>query len=99
LCKKYFGKEAAIIGYMHLFGDQSENKPDNDLKFNPHVNVHIIEEKSVHLKLSQETIEKIKVSWKKDLIGLGMTGLKVVDVQYLFKIATKKKYHTIKYMT
>lgn len=97
LCKKYFGKESAMIGTLHLFGDSTTENPDNDLTYHPHVNVQIIEAKNVRLKLESETLDKIRESWRRSLIGMGLTGIKVVNFDYEFKIKLKSKFHAMKY--
>ena len=98
LMKKYFGKDAAMIAYIHLFGDEKEDKSGNQLKFHPHVNVHIFEETYIKLKLDQETLEKIKVSWMKALKGMGH-DVEIIDIQYLFKLKIREKRHAVKYMS
>jgi len=79
---------------MHLYGDQL-----GDVKFHPHVNVHIVEEKNVVLKLSLEGLENIKSTWLRALRGLGCKGIKTVDVHYKFRIKMRQKIHAVKYMS
>lgn len=100
LVKRFYDlSELGAIAYVHLFGDPSKENPDNDLEFNPHVNVHIITEKGKAHKITVESLEKIRESWKRALRGLGCEGLTKVDVHYSFRIRPEHKGHAVKYMS
>lgn len=96
---KDFFPERKQIAIPHIFGDPHPDNPDNDLEYNPHVNILTIENKSEILKLSEGGLEAIRRSWRRALIGHGCTHVDVVDVHYSFRIKEGHKGHSIKYMT
>ena len=90
--KKYFGKDAAMVGSMHLYGDNDKGK------FNPHVNVLISEEMFLKLKIAPELLGKIKKTWARSLTGMGCTGV-TENVFYEFRIKPAHKGHCVKYVS
>lgn len=91
--EKYYGKEKGAIAYIHVYGDK-------DLSvWNPHINIHVIEDLSVKLKESPERLAAICESWRRALIGMGCVGCEVVDFNYSFKVSKIKKLHAVKYMS
>jgi hypothetical protein len=93
IIKKRFGKECGAVSYVHLFGDKDGSV------FNPHINVHVREKCGVRLKVDESFLGGIRTSWKKALIGMGCTGIKLVDVHYSFRIKMTHKAHSVKYMS
>lgn len=89
--KKYTLDKPAI-SYLHVFGDEELGV------FKPHINVHILEDKKIKLKLSQSELELIRLSWLKKLRKYSK-GLTVVDIQYSFTTSKGKLIHKVKYMS
>jgi len=100
IMKKYFDlSEYGAICYIHVFGDPSEQNPDNDEKYNPHINVHVPTPKNTVHKKSPEFLGRLRESWKRALRGMGCKGLDIVDMHYSFRIKPAHKGHAVKYMT
>lgn len=87
---KKYKLDKGVISYLHVFGETAGI-------FKPHVNIHIIEDKNVILKLSPSILESIKKSWLKKLKKLDET-IDVADVHYSFRNTAKKVGHALKYM-
>ncbi|MEN6461030.1 MAG: hypothetical protein ABFC94_06660 [Syntrophomonas sp.] len=87
---KKYKLNKGVISYLHVFGETAGI-------FKPHVNIHIIEEKNVILKLSESILESIKKYWLKKLKKLD-ESLEVADVHYSFRNTAKKVGHALKYM-
>lgn len=99
LVQKAFGKDSAAIGYIHLFGDPRPEDPGHELKFNPHVNIHIVENGQKALKLDPLFLDRIKKAWLRSLVHMGCSGIDSVDVHYSFRIKERHKRHSLKYMS
>lgn len=80
-----------VIAYLHVFGEQTG-------VFKPHINIHIIENSEVKLKLSETQLNSIKKLWLKKLqVKFGYQS-EVINVYYSFRIGVKKVVHALKYM-
>lgn len=87
---KKYKLNKGVISYLHVFGETAGI-------FKPHINIHIIEEKNVILKLSPSILESIKKYWLKKLKKLD-GSLDVADVHYSFRNTPKRVGHALKYM-
>lgn len=82
-----------IVAYMHLFGDKDA------AKFNPHVNIHVVELKGTTLKLLPEDLADIKKRWRNALRAYGCKNLDTVNVHYSFTTQAHQIKHRMKYMS
>ena len=82
-----------LVAYMHMFGDKDPGK------FNPHINIHVIELKGTTLKLYPEDLADIKKRWRKALCGYGCKDLSTVNVHYSFTDKVNLIKHRMKYMS
>lgn len=82
--------EKGVIFYLHIFGDELGI-------FKPHVNVHILEDKSEKLKIEGSVLDEIKKYYLKKLRKFD-TSCEDVDVHYSFRIGAKRVMHALKYM-
>jgi len=89
---KRYVLENGVISYLHLFGDEQHGI------LKPHINLHILENSNIKLKLDQAFINSIKKYWLKKLKLFDET-LAIADVHYKFRIQKAHKLHAIKYMT
>lgn len=90
--EKHF-PDSAAVAYMHLFGDSDQTK------IHPHVNVHLFEpEQGSVWRIEETKLRAIKETWRKALIGMGCSGLEVVDVNYSYRVGIPKIKHAIRYM-
>jgi hypothetical protein len=83
-------------GFMtvHLF---SEKQPD---KFNPHINIDVIENDDGRLKkISPDTLSKLKLAWKEKLERYTGVELDEVSVEYHYIDKVNQMKHRIKYVT
>lgn len=88
--EKYPGKRC--IAYFHAFGDKDRNK------YNPHVNIHVIEDKGQELRLDKNELDDLKNRFKRALIGFGCRGEEKMNVWYQFYKSKFKILHKLKYM-
>jgi hypothetical protein len=96
---KHFFPDRKQIAIPHLFGDPHDENPDNDLEYNPHINILTIEPKQTRLKLSPEGLKAINKAWQKALKGHGCLHADIVDIHYSFREKAHHIGHSIKYMT
>ncbi len=85
--------EKLCIAYFHAFGDKDRSV------YNPHVNIHVIENKGQKLKLEKEEIEGLKKKFKKALVGFGCRGNEKMNIWYQFFQTKEKIIHKLKYMS
>ena len=84
---------AKMVVYVHLFGDKDPGK------FNPHVNIHVLEAKGTRLTLYPEDLAEIKKRWRWALQGYGCGSMDMVNVHYSFTDDVNRIKHRIKYMS
>lgn len=96
---KHFFPGRKQIAIPHLFGDPHDENMDNDLEYNPHVNILTVEPKQTRLKLSPEGLKAINKAWQKALKGHGCLHADIVDIHYSFREKDHHIGHSIKYMT
>ncbi|MEI7480427.1 MAG: hypothetical protein WCJ59_02255 [bacterium] len=87
--KRYYLKKGSIF-YTHLFGERPGI-------YEPHFNVHILEDKKEKLKMSPDRLGRIKKAWLEKLKYFD-ESIAVVDVHYSFTTSDKKLGHRLKYM-
>lgn len=89
---KKYKLEKGCIFYLHMFGDEDRGV------FKPHLNIHILEEKSEKLKLSESIIETMKKYWLKKIKAID-ESIQEVNIHYKFRITKPHKLHALKYMS
>jgi hypothetical protein len=89
--KKHFGKEVGMVCGIHLYGDRDK------AKWNPHLDVMIVEEKGVRLKLSGEGLQAVKDTWRRSLTGMGCVDVSE-NVFYQYRMKPAHKGHCVKYV-
>jgi len=89
---KKYKLEKGCIFYLHMFGDEDRGV------FKPHLNIHILEERSEKLKLSESIIETIRKYWLKKIKAIDET-IQEVNIHYKFRIPKPHKFHALKYMS
>ncbi len=80
------------IAYFHAFG---EEKPG----FNPHVNIHVIEDKGKKYKIESQKLEEMKALWIKALKGYGCRGAYRGNIYYKFFTVKRQILHKLSYMS
>lgn len=80
-----------VISYLHMFGEEAGI-------YKPHINLHILEEKTIKLKLDEGTLKAINKYWLKKLRNFE-PSLDVVDTHYKFRCLKSHKLHAVKYMS
>lgn len=95
---KRYKLKKPVVSYLHVFGDQDRGV------FKPHVNVHILENLSVLLKLTPEQLQKIRKDWFDQLCkyckknDVSYDGESAV-MHYKMRIGERRVIHALKYMS
>jgi hypothetical protein len=89
---KKYRLEKGAISYLHIFGDQEIGV------YKPHLNIHIVENRSEKLKLSESIINSMRKYWLKKLKQFD-ENIEVVDLFYSFRLQKAHKLHALKYMS
>lgn len=84
--------EKRCVAYFHAFGEKKEG-------FNPHVNIHVIEEKGGRYAIAPERLQEIKDAWIKALKGYGCRGGYQGNIYYQFFTEKRKVLHKLSYMS
>lgn len=91
IIKKEYPKKPSIA-YFHAFGEKKDG-------FNPHINIHVIEEKGKKYLIEAERMEKIKASWIKALKGYGCRGGYKGNIFYKWFTTKRQILHKMSYMS
>jgi hypothetical protein len=84
--------EKRCIAYFHAFGEKKKG-------FNPHINIHVVEEKGGKYMLSPERLQNMKNLWIKALKGYGCRGDYQGNIFYQFFTEKRKVLHKLSYMS
>jgi hypothetical protein len=85
--------ENPCIAYFHAFGEKNKGV------YNPHVNVHVIEEKITVLRVPEEELQELRQKFRKALVGFGCRGNERMNIWYQFYEQKIKVMHKLSYMS